>query len=109
MLPRELWAAAAVEQEDRLEDDPWLEKLANVNGKAFGDEVRIYTANLLERVLDIPTERQHQGHGKRVAGLLRGLGWEASKFKVGDKTLRGFKRPRPEGHVDDPPHSADKI
>ncbi|WP_454748068.1 VapE domain-containing protein [Ciceribacter selenitireducens] len=109
VLPRELWAAAAVEQEDRLEDDPWLEKLANVNGKAFGDEARVYTANLLERVLDVPIERQHQGHGKRVAGLLRSLGWEPSKFKVGAKTLRGFKRSKPEGHVDDAPDPPDKI
>ena len=34
-LPQELWEAAAVEQEERLEDDPWLEKLAIVRGRAL--------------------------------------------------------------------------
>lgn len=102
ILPTELWAAAAVEQEDRLEDDPWLEKLAAVNGKAFGDEVRAYTADLLETVLGIPRERLNQGHSKRVASLMRSLGWELGKFKIDGKTLRGFHRPKLEGHVDDP-------
>ncbi|MCH4548065.1 hypothetical protein MK632_20210 [Rhizobium changzhiense] len=102
VLPAKLWAAAAVEQEDRLEDDPWLEKLAAVNGKAFGDETRVYTADLLETVLSIPPERQHQGHGKRIAGLMRTFGWEPGKFKIEGKTLRGFHRPKLEEHVDDP-------
>ena len=33
--------------------------------------------------------------------LMRELGWEPGKFKVAGKTLRGFHRPKPEGHVDD--------
>ncbi|MGZ9724022.1 VapE domain-containing protein [Rhizobium miluonense] len=101
-LPADLWIAAATEQEERLEDDPWLEKLSAVNGKAFGEEARIFTVDLLEGVLGIPTERQHQGHGKRVAGLMRSFGWEHGKFKVEGKTLRGFRRPKPKEHVDDP-------
>lgn len=103
VLPRELWAVAAAEQEDRLEDDPWQEKLAMVRGKAAGDEVRVLTADLLGEVLSIPVERQHNGHGKRLAALMRELGWEQSKFKIGGKTVRGFHRPKPEGHVDDQP------
>lgn len=102
VLPRDLWAAAAAEQADRLEDDPWMEKLGSVNGRAFGDEARISTAEILEYVLGIPTERQHQGYGKRVAALMPSFGWEAAKFKIASKTVRGFRRPKPEGHVDDP-------
>lgn len=101
VLPQELWAVAAVEQEERLEDDPWLEKLTIVRGRATGDEVRAYTAELLDELLAIPIERQHNGHGKRLTALMRELGWEPGKFKVAGKTMRGFHRPKPEGHVDD--------
>jgi hypothetical protein len=91
---------AAVEQEERLEDDPWLEKLAMVRGRAFGDQVRVFTSELL-LFLGIDVERQHSGHTKRLAALMHSLGWEAGKFKIDGKTIRGFHRPKPEGHVDD--------
>lgn len=101
VLPQELWVVAAAEQAERLEDDPWQEKLAIVQGKAVGEEVRVSTADLLGQVLGIPTERQHNGHTKRLAALMRELGWELGKFKVETKTVRGFHRPKPEGHIDD--------
>ncbi|MGX1259347.1 VapE domain-containing protein [Sinorhizobium fredii] len=100
-LPPELWSAAAVEQEDRLEDDPWLEKLATVRGRAVGEEVRAFTADVLSEVLGIPVERQHNGQTKRLAALMRQHGWEDGKFKVAGKTLRGFRKPKPDDHVDD--------
>jgi hypothetical protein len=101
LLPQELWEAAAAEQEERLEDDPWLEKLAMVRGRAHGDVVRVSTSELLSDVLGIDTERQHVGHAKRLNALMRSLGWEQDKFKVGRRTFRGFSRPKPEGHIDD--------
>jgi predicted P-loop ATPase len=101
VLPQQLWAVAAAEQEDRLEDDPWQEKLAMVRGKTAGDEVRVLTADLLSEALGIPLERQHNGHAKRVTALMRELGWEPAKFKIAGKSPRGFRRPKPEGHVDD--------
>jgi predicted P-loop ATPase len=103
VLPQELWVAAAVEQDERLEDDPWLEPLAAVRGRAFGDEVRVFTSDLLGEVLRIEVERQHNGHTKRLAGLMKSLGWELGKFKVAGKTVRGFWQPKPDGHVDDQP------
>ena len=101
VLSQDLWALAAAEQEDRLEDDPWQEKLATVRGKVAGDEVRAYTTELLGQVLDIPIERQHNGMTKRLTALMRELGWEPGKFKVEGRTVRGFHRPKPEGHIDD--------
>lgn len=100
-LPQELWADAAAEQEDRVEEDPWLEKLASLNGKAHGDEARLHSSDLLGTHLGIETERQHSGHAKRLTALMRSLGWEPAKFKVGGKTLRGFRRPKPDDHRDD--------
>ncbi|MEL3890449.1 VapE domain-containing protein [Ferrovibrio sp. MS7] len=101
VLPQALWAIAAAEQEARLEEDPWLEKLAGIRGRVAGEEVRAFTSDLLGEILGIPVERQHNGHAKRLAGLMRGLGWMPGKFKVEGKTVRGFSRPKPEGHVDD--------
>jgi hypothetical protein len=101
VLAQELWAVAAAEQEERLEDDPWQEKLSTVRGRAVGDEVRVLTADLLGEVLGIPIERQHNGHAKRLTALMRELGWEPAKFKIAGKSPRGFRRPTPEGHVDD--------
>lgn len=101
-LPEELWASAATEQEERLEDDPWLEKLAEVNGTAAGATVRVATSYLLTGVLGLDVERQHSGHAKRVTGLMKTLGWEPVKYKMHGKTVRGFMRPRPEGHTDNP-------
>ncbi|WP_412032956.1 VapE domain-containing protein [Nitratireductor aquimarinus] len=103
VLPQELWAVAAAEQDERLEDDPWQEKLTTVQGKALGDVVRVSTAHLLGEVLGILVERQHNGHAKRLATIMRELGWEPGKFKVGGRTMRGFQRTKPEGHVDDHP------
>lgn len=100
-IPQELWAVAAIEQDERLEDDPWLEKLSAVRGAAAGDEVRVFTTDLLSTVLGIPIERQHNGHGKRLTLLMRELGWEPGKFKLSGKTMRGFRRPWADGHTDD--------
>lgn len=100
LLPPELWATAAQEQAARLEEDPWLERLAKEKGKSFGNVVRVETGDLLGRALGIELERQNQGHSKRLATLMRKLGWEPTKFRIGNNTVRGYERPRPEDHVD---------
>ncbi|WP_457663743.1 VapE domain-containing protein [Sinorhizobium medicae] len=109
-LPEQLWEAAAVEQAERLEEDPWLEKLASLRGKAYGDLVRLETHEILTSTLGIPVERQNQSHSKRLATLMRKLGWEHAKFRVsqplaGDasagRVVRGYERPKLVGHVDD--------
>ncbi len=107
-LPPELWEAAAAEQEKRLEDDPWLEKLANTSGTEFDEEARVFTHELLTDILGVELERQNNGHTKRLSGLMRTLGWEPGKFKVAGKTLRGFRRPKNDEHVDDPDAIAKK-
>ncbi|MCO4317331.1 DNA-primase RepB domain-containing protein [Phyllobacterium sp. 21LDTY02-6] len=106
-LPSDLWKSAAAEQEERLEDDPWLEKLASIRGVAFGDEVRAFTYELLGITLHIELERQHNGHTKRLSGLMRSLGWEPGKFKVAGQTLRGFRRMKADDHINDPDFSGE--
>ncbi|TCK23517.1 DNA primase RepB-like protein [Ancylobacter aquaticus] len=100
-LPSDLWEAAAVEQEARLEEDPWLPMLEGLNGVAAGEEARLYTDDLLSTNLGIQRDRQTQAHTKRLSLLLQNLGWKRDKFKVGGRTVRGFSRPKRTDHADD--------
>ncbi|MBZ9675251.1 virulence-associated E family protein [Mesorhizobium sp. ES1-1] len=106
-LPEQLWAAAAAEQAERLEEDPWLEILAKVKGKSTGEVVRVETSHLLRVVLGMDTERLNPFHSKRIAILMRRLGWIQTKFRAGNATVRGYERPKTEGHVDDDSLSSD--
>lgn len=97
VLPEELWAVAAVEQEARLEDDPWVEQLEAIPERLIettDDEERVKSKDLLGiGVLEIPIERQQQFQTKRIAGLMRKLGWEGPKllrFKSG--LAKGYRR-----------------
>jgi predicted P-loop ATPase len=97
-LPQELWPAAQEEQEARLEDDPWLDKLSHLS-TGLVEEVngfqRISTAMLLGDVLSLPVERQQAFQTKRLANLMRKLGWQGpilQKMKNG-QAHRGYQRP----------------
>lgn len=93
-LSQDLWQVAAKEQESRLEDDPWMHSLSEVRGKQMGEYIRISSSDLLTLVLAIPAERQQQYHLKRLAQLMRKLGWEGPsllKFPDG-KPQRGYQR-----------------
>lgn len=93
-LPRELWALAQVEQDARVEDDSWLDLLANVIGKRAGLAERITTETLFDNHLKIPAERRQQYQEIRIAGLMRKLGWTGPKqLKIDGRSLRGYERP----------------
>jgi predicted P-loop ATPase len=97
-LPKELWAAAAVEQEQRREADPWEDILRNVAGESVPDvsgklEERILTHDLLETRLEIPRERQSNQQLKRIGDCMRLLGWRGPRLmRVGSKRGRGYWR-----------------
>lgn len=99
-LPKELWEAAAAQQAERLEEDPWTEALSKLRGKAYGDVVRIETSALMMKV-GVPPERQNQHHTKRIAPIMRHLGWESTKFRVAGSIVRGYERAKPDDHQDD--------
>ncbi len=100
-LPPELWEDAAREQAGRLEEDPWIDKLANLRGKAYGDVVRLETQHILTDVLSVELRQQTQAHSKRLATLMRKLGWEPKKFRLGTNVVRGYERAKPDDHQDD--------
>ena len=97
-LPEPLWGAAAKEQEQRREVDPWEDTLRSVVGELVEsdrglDERRIFSQELLDVVLAIPKDRQNNPSSKRLADCMRVLGWEGPKvIRIGEDTLRGFTR-----------------
>jgi predicted P-loop ATPase len=108
VLPEELWPAAQIEQDARVEDDPWtdiLSKLHPSNLDQVANMVRVASTRLLEVELGLDRDRQQQFHLKRLAGVMRKVGWEGpSAIKMRDgSTVRGYQRPLSDwGEPDDP-------
>jgi predicted P-loop ATPase len=112
VIPQQLWPDVAAQQEARMEVDPWEDALAPVlarlinRGKPIegsfagaadgnGDpEWRVSTDYLLTDVLTLPKERQNNNHTKRLAGIMRGLGWLRSEtpMRFGKAVARGFRK-----------------
>ena len=101
-LPKKLWAAAAIEQRMRLPTDPWLDTLANVTGSVVNGVERISSADLLGAdCLNLPASQQHDYTSKRIAQVMRELGWEGPKsVRIHGKAVRGYSRKT--GCDDDP-------
>ncbi len=117
VIPEGLWGAAAIEQQARMEIDAWLEpissalsileaKRANMEGsfsskdadKNCAPEFRVSTAYLLGNVLCIEESRRGQRDTKRLADVMRTLGWRLAQhpIKVGKRTCRAYVKPQPE-------------
>jgi predicted P-loop ATPase len=119
VIPEALWPDAAAAQAAREELDPWEDLLAGVlanlsrkerglgvSGKfefAGGNipEWRVSTEYLLTEVLDLPKERQHNTHTKRLASVMRALGWErpSEPVRIGRVKVRGFVKSKVKGSL----------
>ena len=94
MLPPFLWADANKEQEQRREVDPWEDILAGVEGEQVGNELRVFSQELMTLKLGILANAQHGGVQKRLADCMRQLGWHGPKpMRIGAKRNRGFWKP----------------
>lgn len=119
MLPEVLWPDARAERVSRTQHDPWADLLEQAPEmaaraerqrqarEAKGTEVteppvyerteteeRIAGAYLMETVLGIPVERRNTDHARRVAAIMRELGWEhRDAVRIGGKPTRGYVRP----------------
>jgi predicted P-loop ATPase len=108
VLPEELWSAAQIEQEARVEDDPWIDILSKLHPSDLDQVagmVRVASSHLLWFTLDLKADRQQQFHLKRLAALMRKLGWEGpAPIKMADgSVVRGYQRPLSDwGNPDDP-------
>ena len=101
VLPGELWAQARIEQDARMESDPWDDMLADVKGAVYptadgnGYEEQIASRQLLVDVLGLKADRATDQQNKRLAYCMRRLGWKgplAMKIASGAKTVKGYTR-----------------
>lgn len=81
-LEPELWKEAADLQAKRLEPDPWLDILETAEGTSEGNEERIETSLLGSKLfLDVPPRDRNDFYSKRLANVMRSLGWEGPEPK----------------------------
>jgi hypothetical protein len=110
-IPEDLWGDAAVEQKARMNQDAWEDLLSTrlaslhnnkkeMDGKfalAVDDsgnpEWRVSTSFLLNDVIGIPKERQGDAVTKRLASVMRSIGWTrpSTAIRIGKAgPCRGF-------------------
>lgn len=84
-LPEALWGAAKIEQDKRLERDPWDELLEHVKGHkveiptSSGWEFRISSRELMEQHLRLNPDKINAVTGRRLLFSMRRLGWDGPK------------------------------
>jgi predicted P-loop ATPase len=111
-IPEALWPEATDAQAARLELDPWEDIVAShlagfvrnehkIDGSFLlaadndGDpEWRVSTDYLLTEIIGLPKERQFHNHTKRLAAIMRDLGWSRhdTPIRIGKQIKRGFTR-----------------
>lgn len=98
-LAKELWSDAAAEQAARTGRDPWLDILERERGEeGNGENVRVSSRHLIEDVLGISAAQQKPSDAKRVASIMKQLGWDGPKtLRMAGGVMRGYERPQPEG------------
>jgi Virulence-associated protein E-like domain len=90
---------AAERADARLPSDPWQDNLAAVDnmpdaGGSLGrvdGEIRVASEFLLEGVLRLNRGQAKMSDSKRLAGVMKRLGWAGPKtFRMGTKTVKGY-------------------
>jgi predicted P-loop ATPase len=100
VLPRELWAEAAVVQGERRQHDPWDDVLANVQGITYpatdgsGELQEWIKVREILAHLSVTPDRATSEIYRRLKGVMRRLGWNAGKhYFGGERQERGYWRP----------------
>lgn len=109
VLDEKLWVAAGEEQEKRRVVDVWedeLENLAEVpiggSGAQGGERIEVvHGEHFISSLSVVWYLERHRGYalnassGRRIAEVMRKLGWERVQIRVDGQKMRGYKRPRP--------------
>ena len=94
-----LWGEAAERADARLPSDPWQDNLAAVDNmpdaggslERVDGEIRVASEFLLEGVLRLNRGQAKMSDSKRLAGVMKRLGWAGPKtFRMGTKTVKGY-------------------
>jgi len=95
VLPERLWAVAGEEQEKRRAIDTWEIELDNLPPNLMEERNSwLYVTGLAIQEYLSGYRRQtfNSGSGRKIAEIMRRLGWESTVFKVDGKATRGYKR-----------------
>jgi hypothetical protein len=91
-LNPKLWHLAAIEQDSRQAQEPWLEifeeTFGTLNGKLHSSEVW--------KVVDIPIARRTQLENAKIGEVMKKIGFERKKAKMENKTTWTYQRGTPE-------------
>ncbi len=97
-LAQALWGDATALQNDRRDHDPWddilykivsAKKYPTPDGKNM--ELRVSTRDIFDLELRIMNEKLTDTLAKRLAFVMRRLGWDGpKKIRIGDETVRGY-------------------
>jgi predicted P-loop ATPase len=93
VLPEALWDVARTIQSSRAVEDPWADLIAN--HLAENPEITfVTTAEILRDAIEMDGNGMRNADSKRVAGILRRMGWRAIKPRVAGEAnpKRGFER-----------------
>jgi len=102
LLAEDLWDTAKTEQDDRTEQDPWEDILADVAGLPYDadadDDAKTRAewikAQALLGHLEIKHERASAQTYKRLRSVMKKLGWANGRHRFGGKKRqRGYWRP----------------
>jgi hypothetical protein len=84
-LAQELWPVAGVEQEQRRQEDPWEEVLAN----AFSDlKGRIRSDDVFKLVGIFDHSRKSGLDGRRIGEAMRLIGYEKKRARIGEDNVQ---------------------
>lgn len=71
-----------VEAEARANDaDPWLDRLSGLRGKVGDDGVERIATQVILDILEVPQRRREGATCRRLAKLMRELGWRPIKAR----------------------------
>ena len=121
VIAEALWADAAIAQGARMEVDEWadiigdkLRVLETNRGNLDGlfattvdtncvPEFRVSSQYLLNQLLGISESNVTHNHARRVADVMRSLGWRRAEnsIRVGKKSCRAYVKPIPDKDGDE--------
>jgi hypothetical protein len=104
VLAERLWGLAGDAQEARRAVDPWEDELGNlvpVTGPApvgceriedWNGEQFVSNLSIHEYLAGYRRQAFHSGSGRKIAEIMRKLGWERCSRKMNGAMVRGYKR-----------------
>lgn len=87
-LPRELWAAAAEQQEARRTVDPWHDVLTDL----LGDLTGTLSTDGAWDLIGEPLHRRTTESAKRLRQIMESLGWEHTRERASGAKVRAWRR-----------------